>query len=185
MATVTQRMCTSSVASTPLVQGPGITTSTWYCIAAYNRQPRSSVFALRHSSPSSPSSSRTDSPSLGSTASRSRSRSTSPICASSPANARNRSTSRRSAAISASRRSTRPLSVRMKSLPQRSNCSLLTPLFGPSPPALGGPRGGSAPGRSGSSGKLSSDGRGIGGKSVRRSSYAVLSESRRFCSASL
>jgi hypothetical protein len=78
------------------------------------------------------------------------------------------------------------LSCLMNSLPHMSSCSLLTPLFGPSPPALGGPRGGSAPGRMRSSGgKPSSEGSGMGGSSPRRSSKVVLSESRRFCSAAL
>jgi hypothetical protein len=102
-----------------------------------------------------------------------------------PAKPLNLITSRLSLLISSSRRSTRPFSWRIKSLPHLSSCNLLTPLFGPSPPALGGPRGGKAPGRIGSSGKFSSDGRGMGGSKWRRSSKVVLSESRRFCSAAL
>src|SRR6267154_2697488 len=57
--------------------------------------------------------------------------------------------------------------------------------FGPSELPLGGPRGGMAPGRIGSSGYPSSLGNGIGGSNVRRSSNVVFSESRRFCSAAL
>ena len=73
----------------------------------------------------------------------------------------------------------------MYSFPQRRSCNLLMPRFGPSALPLGGPRGGMAPGKIGSSGKPSSVGSGIGGSSVRRSSNVVLSESRRFCSAAL